>query len=77
MRDGNVQALLRGNQRDASSGNVTFGIFNLFVALHIAVFGGRTVREIYENMTTALSKVLVRRGRAINGCFEQMCVPTI
>ena len=38
-----------------------------------AAFGGQAVRGIYDNMTTAVSKVLLGRDRTINARFEQMC----
>ena len=38
-----------------------------------AAFGGQTERGIYDNMTTAVSKVLVGRDWTINPRFEQMC----
>ena len=38
-----------------------------------AAFDGQTERGIYDNMTTAVEKVLVGRDRKINPRFEQMC----
>ncbi len=38
-----------------------------------AAFGGQAERGIYDNMTTAVSKVLVGRDRKINPRFAQMC----
>ena len=37
-----------------------------------AAFGGQIVRGIYDNMTTAVNKVLVGRVRTFNARFERM-----